>query len=93
VPGSNQRPPACKAGALPTELTARAMSLAAQPCGFEPKRRGPFRGLSWSVVGIWSDSTEQTTGTENLSRWRNVLVPVQDVARVVAGLQGLETRE
>jgi hypothetical protein len=22
VPGSNQRPPACKAGALPTELTA-----------------------------------------------------------------------
>src|SRR5919197_5605568 len=23
VPGSNQRPPACKAGALPTELTAR----------------------------------------------------------------------
>ena len=24
VPGSNQRPPACKAGALPTELTARA---------------------------------------------------------------------
>jgi hypothetical protein len=22
VPGSNQRPPACKVGALPTELTA-----------------------------------------------------------------------
>ena len=27
VPGSNQRPPACKAGALPTELTARRRSV------------------------------------------------------------------
>jgi hypothetical protein len=27
VPVSNQRPPACKAGALPAELTARAASV------------------------------------------------------------------
>ena len=34
VPGSNQRPPACKAGALPTELTARAGA----PSGIRPNR-------------------------------------------------------
>ena len=31
VLGSNQRPPACKAGALPAELTAQV-----PPAGFEP---------------------------------------------------------
>jgi len=39
VPGSNQRPPACKAGALPTELTARAESLegvGGYPCPVAP---------------------------------------------------------
>jgi hypothetical protein len=36
VPGSNQRPPACKAGALPTELTAQNRHVRAvfDPCVF-----------------------------------------------------------
>ena len=35
LPGSNRRPPACKAGALPAELRARPTKLVG-PGGFEP---------------------------------------------------------
>ena len=33
VTGSNRRPPACKAGALPTELTARLTHCGSRPRG------------------------------------------------------------
>ena len=35
VLGSNQRPPACRAGALPTELTARVRAASRPPQGVE----------------------------------------------------------
>jgi hypothetical protein len=49
VPGSNQRPPACKAGALPTELTAR------EPQGISPRRRVP-RAFTATTPCAWSSS-------------------------------------
>src|SRR5256885_5244391 len=49
VPGSNQRPPACKAGALPTELTALGPSLPAQPCRFE-RTQDHHRPAGWVPV-------------------------------------------
>jgi hypothetical protein len=36
---------------------------------------------------------DEVHGTEELSRWRNVLVAAEDVVRVVAGLQRLEAGE
>ncbi len=38
-PGSNRRPPACKAGALPAELRPHARSEGA---AVQVRRRGPF---------------------------------------------------
>jgi hypothetical protein len=40
VPGSNQRPPACKAGALPTELTARTRIVEPFSAAGAPSRKG-----------------------------------------------------
>ena len=59
VPGSNQRPPACKAGALPTELTAPPSSVARGSMrvlspGCEPltrSLRGPCRSFPMPVRG------------------------------------------
>jgi hypothetical protein len=38
VPGSNRRPPACKAGALPTELTPRSLYPSRSPGALRPPR-------------------------------------------------------
>jgi Phage integrase family len=43
VPGSNQRPPACKAGALPTELTAQCPQRDSNP------RYGLERAVTWTA--------------------------------------------
>ncbi len=43
VPGSNQRPPACKAGALPTELTAQCPQRDSNP------RYGLERAVTWAA--------------------------------------------
>ena len=50
--GSNRRPPACKAGALPAELTARAGTVARSQA--VPERRNATGGrlsLLWSGFG------------------------------------------
>jgi hypothetical protein len=54
VTGSNRRPPACKAGALPAELTARACHLSRNQA--IPETKSALCGaLFVRVVGLWSD--------------------------------------
>jgi hypothetical protein len=58
VPGSNRRPPACKAGALPTELTPRSLDSNGVVCA--ASRSAPlrldarvFRGRLDAIIGPW----------------------------------------
>src|SRR4051794_41569242 len=56
VPGSNRRPPACKAGALPAELTAPVASVSAGRRPSPTIRRGNaglfLRALAGQAVGV-----------------------------------------
>ena len=70
VPGSNQRPPACKAGALPTELTAQRPTWRASPkpytgCLRRPghhRRRSASRGQAGSRPPGLSRATGAPSG-------------------------------
>ena len=59
VTGSNRRPPACKAGALPAELTARAPSV----YGSQVRARDPDARAGASVAQLppWPGSPRRTT--------------------------------
>jgi catechol 2,3-dioxygenase-like lactoylglutathione lyase family enzyme len=60
VPGSNQRPPACKAGALPTELTAHA------PSGKEPNTTAhvAFQADDRATVDAFHAAATSAGGTD-----------------------------
>jgi hypothetical protein len=57
VPGSNQRPPACKAGALPTELTALARGEC--PQRDSNPRYGLERAVTWAA-SRWGRPSQDT---------------------------------